>query len=384
VEVYVDPCLDQDLDGWTECEDDCDDHDAQSYPDAPEQADSRDNDCDGTVDEGTVLYDDDGDGFTEIDGDCDDTDGDIYPGAPETGYDGVDDDCNGTDDTDASVYPGAAETWYDGVDQDCDGKSDYDQDGDGYEADAHGGLDCDDTAAAISPAATETWYDGVDQDCDGWSDYDRDGDGEDHESYGGRDCDDSSAAVSPSATETRNGVDDDCDGGCDEGLITEGELIITEIMKDPNAISDTYGEWFEVYNTSAVAIRMCGWTIKDADTDSFTMTSEVLIPTGGYAVFGRTTDTTLNGNVSVNYAFATGMQLGNGADEIILMHGTTEIDRVEWDDGVSFPDPTGASLQLDSGKLTGTANDSGGNWCTSTKAWSSGDKGSPGSANDGC
>ena len=44
-----------------------------TYPNAIEQPDWQDNDCDGIVDEGTVNYDDDGDGYTETGGDCDDS-----------------------------------------------------------------------------------------------------------------------------------------------------------------------------------------------------------------------------------------------------------------------------------------------------------------------
>lgn len=44
-----------------------------------EIADWRDNDCDGTVDEGTVNYDDDGDGYTENGGDCNDADPLVSP-----------------------------------------------------------------------------------------------------------------------------------------------------------------------------------------------------------------------------------------------------------------------------------------------------------------
>jgi hypothetical protein len=56
----------------------------------------RDDDCDGTVDEGTNAYDDDGDGYTENGGDCDDTDPDIGPHRLETIGDGVDNDCDGS------------------------------------------------------------------------------------------------------------------------------------------------------------------------------------------------------------------------------------------------------------------------------------------------
>lgn len=63
---------------------------------AEETPDFADNDCDGTVDEGTVNYDDDGDGYTEVGGDCDDTAANANPGQPEVEDNGIDDDCDGT------------------------------------------------------------------------------------------------------------------------------------------------------------------------------------------------------------------------------------------------------------------------------------------------
>ncbi len=54
------------------------------------------------------------------------------------------------DDADVSVFPGATDVWYDGIDSDCAGNSDFDQDGDGDNQPAGGGLDCDDTDAAIA------------------------------------------------------------------------------------------------------------------------------------------------------------------------------------------------------------------------------------------
>ena len=98
---------------------DCQDWNANSYPDASELCDGWDNDCDGNVDEGTSQWpwyiDGDGDGFgTEeqsavwscipllgrvlITGDCNDNEPDMYPGAPSTAQ-GRDNDCSGTIDT---------------------------------------------------------------------------------------------------------------------------------------------------------------------------------------------------------------------------------------------------------------------------------------------
>ncbi|GEM_PF-2370740 len=179
----TDTAWDPDGDGWLVPED-CAPADETRHPGADELADDVDQDCDGFVDEGTPAYDDDGDGFTEDEGDCDDADPEAHPGAEETPWDGVDQDCSGADlldadgdghevpedcdDHDAESHPGAEEL-PDGLDQDCDGDVDegttaIDEDGDGYsELDG----DCDDSDPAVSPAAEEICDNGLDDDCDG-------------------------------------------------------------------------------------------------------------------------------------------------------------------------------------------------------------------------
>lgn len=53
-----------------------------------------DEDCDGLIDEGTTAYDDDGDGFSEEQGDCNDADVAVSPSGVEIG-DCKDNDCDG-------------------------------------------------------------------------------------------------------------------------------------------------------------------------------------------------------------------------------------------------------------------------------------------------
>jgi len=66
---------------------------SQQYLTGGDVCDGLDNDCDGQVDEG-VNDDADFDGFTVCDGDCDDANADINPNAQEI-CDGIDNNCNG-------------------------------------------------------------------------------------------------------------------------------------------------------------------------------------------------------------------------------------------------------------------------------------------------
>lgn len=160
-----------------------------------------------------------------------------------------------------------------------------------------------------------------------------------------------------------------------------GDIIITEIMQNPSAAADADGEYFEVYNTTGSAIDMIGWTISDADSESHTIGSTLVVPANGYAVLGINSDSVTNGGVSVDYQYS-GFNLANGADEIIISCSSNVIDQVSYDGGPTFPDPNGASMELSTTAMNSTDNDNGANWGTATSTFGSGDKGTPGAAND--
>lgn len=94
-------CTDVDGDGF--CADaDCNDNDSAINPASQEVCDSKDNNCDGVIDEDcstSECTDNDGDGWCVEDGDCNDNDSHVYPGHPDKGRrwgkDKVDNDCNG-------------------------------------------------------------------------------------------------------------------------------------------------------------------------------------------------------------------------------------------------------------------------------------------------
>jgi hypothetical protein len=118
---------------------------------------------DGDDDSPDDLYtDDDGDGYTEEEGDCDDSDANVGPNQAEE-CNGVDDDCDGEIDE-----SGGSELFY----ADADGDT-YGDPGSVTEAcDQPAGYvtnneDCDDDHDTAYPGGTEISWNDIDEDCDG-------------------------------------------------------------------------------------------------------------------------------------------------------------------------------------------------------------------------
>ncbi|MCK4597558.1 lamin tail domain-containing protein [bacterium] len=124
-----------------------------------------------------------------------------------------------------------------------------------------------------------------------------------------------------------------------------GDLIINELMQDPAAVGDSQGEWFELYNNTTSDIDINGWVIRDdaANVHTIDNGAPLLVPAKGYLVLGNNADLATNGGYQCDYEYS-GFTLSNSDDEIVLEEEGLEIDRINYDGGPIWPDPTGASM----------------------------------------
>ena len=151
------------------------------------------------------------------------------------------------------------------------------------------------------------------------------------------------------------------------------QIVINEILNNGGVIEGDETQWFELYNAGDSDVDIDGWTIADDDGDNHQIDNggPLMIPAGGYLVLGSSFIFTA-GLDFIDYTYED-FFLSTGVDEIILYDGPVfqdgpvpqgeEIDRVEYDNGLTFPDPQGASMALISPDLD---NNVGENWCVSS------------------
>lgn len=157
-----------------------------------------------------------------------------------------------------------------------------------------------------------------------------------------------------------------------------GDIIVSEYMNNPAVVPDSSGEWIELFNTTAAAVNLLGFVIRDQDTDCFTLPS-LAIPPRDRLVLAVNGNTSQNGGVTADYVWPSGsFFIANGSDEIEVLDATGQmLDSVVYDNGLTFPDPTGASVERIDLKALPYAF----NFAEATTTFGAGDHGTPGFTN---
>jgi len=154
---------------------------------------------------------------------------------------------------------------------------------------------------------------------------------------------------------------------------TISDLLITEIMANPSAVSDSAGEWFELFNPTSDAIDLNGFELHDAGSNSLILSSatNLIINSGDYFVFARNADNAINGGFIADYSYGSSFSLTNSSDEIIFSDDSGELLRLDYGTGFAA---NGASMELTSNNMLLS------NYSVSTQAFGDGDLGTPGFA----
>ena len=167
----------------------------------------------------------------------------------------------------------------------------------------------------------------------------------------------------------------------DDLTYSDQGIVITEVMANPASVSDSYGEWFEIFNTTDSTIDVHGWSIKDLDGDEHQLlTDETTIPilAGEYFVLAKNGDQSQNGGVNVDYVY-NGYSLSNSYDEVILLDAAGAIvDEVHYSN--SWPFSSGVAMEMHNPIEDNSLIE---NWYASAISYGNGDTGSPGIPFDG-
>ncbi len=156
-----------------------------------------------------------------------------------------------------------------------------------------------------------------------------------------------------------------------------GDLVITELLVDPKTLTDSEGEWFELWNPGATQLDLQGCAVLDRASTPHVIAQHLLVAPGAYVAIARAQAPGFQPAATASFS------LINGSGQLALSCSGTEIDRVVFDRGQGFPLVAGASASLDPIHATATNNDDPSAWCLATTSYGP-ELGTPGQVNPPC
>ena len=117
-----------------------------------------------------------------------------------------------------------------------------------------------------------------------------------------------------------------------------GDLWISEVMANPAALSDSEGEWFELYNPTAETFNLHDLTIGDDGGDLHRIDTDLLILPGHFLTLARSPAP----GFTPDYVYDD-FTLANSSDEIVLRDALTDVLRLDYGSGFAV---AGVSREL--------------------------------------
>jgi hypothetical protein len=156
-----------------------------------------------------------------------------------------------------------------------------------------------------------------------------------------------------------------------------GQLVISELMIDPATLSDSNGEWIELYSAASEPFDLRGCELDDGGKSAHAIATSLRIEPHAYITIARSTQP------GFTPSFVSSLSLTNSADSVALRCAGVEIDRVRYDKSAGYAIESGASLALDRSHLDAVDNDRADSWCASRDSYGP-ERGTPGRENPSC
>ena len=179
-------------------------------------------------------------------------------------------------------------------------------------------------------------------------------------------------ACSSSGSDSDSGDNDDNDDDTEETAnspTVAGDILISEIMANPDFIADVLGEWIELYNPGTEKLDLQGCVVSDNTGGNFVINRKLRVLAGRYRTFAISATPGFVPDASYN---GSGFTLNNTADIVTLTCNGVVIDARNY-------------TSTASGRSSSLSNNGNGLWCNDLVNFYNGtDSGTPGATNINC